>query len=299
MPLPNETSTNTATAPAEKPRRCRSLNTRGVQCRSTALPGHQLCFSHKNYAYPECPKKGAKVTLPLLADHDAIQLLLTQAAHGLFTGELDASASRALAYICHVAAQTLPRPLAVRPKEAEKVPSEPVTEVTTGPDGRPLGPEQDIAAPNQPEPFWSHDKWLYAERCERLGFPLPTCDADMPASGWLAPDEPREDVITHVFHYQKLTEELKEEKIRRDAEETAAALAAGLPDPHPQPRFKTACPYERSGAMAICASTNVRIAWVSATGTPTTPTIPSIPRSMSCLSMRSSTSTRSPIRTLP
>lgn len=235
MPLPNEPPADTTPPAAQpKPRRCRSLRVTGEQCDATALRGQNFCFTHQNHGYPKCPPKGGKIALPLLEDHASIQLLLTQAAHGLLTGELPASDARSLAYICHVASQTLPRRVAARPKEPKEEPvRQPITEVTLSPDGQPLGPEQQF----EPfEPVWSFHKFNYEKQCRRLGVPLPTSNADLPPSGWLTEEEINEEYAPQYWREKEHIDELKEEKKRRESEETAAALAAGLPDPHaPRP----------------------------------------------------------------
>ena len=235
MPLPNE-SPNEAATPAqpEKPRRCRSLRVNGEQCSSTALLGQNFCFTHQTHGYPTCPPKDSKIALPLLEDHASIQLLLTQAAHGQLTGRLTPAEARSLAYICHVASQTLARPVAVRPKAGKEKPAQPpVTEVSISPDGVPLGPEQQI----EPfEPVWSNEKFRYEEECRRLSVPLPTSNADLPPSGWLTEEEIHEGSLPAYWRRKEHLDELKKEKQSRDSEETAAALAAGLPDPHaPRP----------------------------------------------------------------
>jgi hypothetical protein len=54
--------------------------------------------------------RGLKIVMPLLEDHSSIQLVLSQAAHGVFTGLIDNRDARTLAFICQVAALTLPPP---------------------------------------------------------------------------------------------------------------------------------------------------------------------------------------------
>ncbi|HEX4067200.1 MAG TPA: hypothetical protein VHZ09_14355 [Acidobacteriaceae bacterium] len=232
MSTTNESQTNPAAPKPETKRRCRSLTVAGVQCNSTAIRGHDLCHTHKNYRYPVCPKKGTKIAIPLLEDFAAIRLVLTQTAHGLFSGDVEPAAARSVAYICQIAASTLPRPYrASRPvDEGKPVITEPVTEITTGPDGHPLGPEEKYVGPGGVfEPYWSFTKYLYEQECESLGKPKPTCVEDMPPSGWMGEEEYTEDPAQWTARYRDRMDRMKEEKDRRDAQ-------AGRPAPHPRPR---------------------------------------------------------------
>jgi len=122
------------------PRRCRSLKVNGIQCNSHALPGNDFCHTHRLHRHPQCPQKGSKIVMPLLEDHSAIQLVLSQLAHGIFSGDLDNASARTLAYVCQVAAFTLPRPATPNAKSAPATIQEPVAEVVTTTDGEHLGP---------------------------------------------------------------------------------------------------------------------------------------------------------------
>jgi hypothetical protein len=144
----NTPPTATHTLPQEL-RRCRSLRVNGLQCNSTAIRGQDFCHTHKHYGRPECPKKGSKIVMPLLEDHSAIQLVLSQVAQGLFSGTLQPAEARALSYSCQVAACTMPRPVSVRPRPTEQNTriQEAVAEVFTGPDGEPIGPIEKYCGP--------------------------------------------------------------------------------------------------------------------------------------------------------
>ncbi|MGA8906695.1 MAG: hypothetical protein WB524_03695, partial [Acidobacteriaceae bacterium] len=106
--------------PSFPARRCRALRVNGLQCNATAILGQPFCHTHGRYRNPECPKKGSRIVMPLLEDHSSIQLVLSQVAHGLFSGDMDPAHARSLAYTCQVAAQTLPRPIARRVKAADQ-----------------------------------------------------------------------------------------------------------------------------------------------------------------------------------
>jgi hypothetical protein len=185
-----------APAPTPKPesRRCRSLKVDGQQCNSTALRGHDFCHTHLHYRHPECPMRGLKIVMPLLEDHSSIQLVLSQAAHGVFTGLIDNRDARTLAFICQVAALTLPRPTTPRAKPLDKpIPlQQPVCEVVATPDGELLGPDEPWRAPDAAKPVWSFDKYLLDSYCEKLNLPIVTRPEDLPPSGWLTEDEIKE-----------------------------------------------------------------------------------------------------------
>lgn len=189
--MQNPTTNSTAAPDPKELRRCRCLRVNGLQCESWALRGHDFCFTHKKYRHPECPQKGSKIVVPLLDDHSSIQLLISQVAHGVLSGELDNDTARSLAYACQVAACTLPRPLAVRPKPADAPQpiQQPVSEIVTGPDGDPLGPDEIYRSPTAARPIWSFDKYLLDNYCQMLNMPRITRPEDLPPSGWLTEEE--------------------------------------------------------------------------------------------------------------
>ncbi len=246
MSTPTPTSPEAPTPTAPKPkRRCRCLRTNGIQCNSWTLGDHgNFCYTHSHYRHPECPRKGSKIVMPLLEDHSAIQLVLSQLAHGIFSGALDNASARTLAYICQVAAFTLPRPAAPNAKSAPATIQEPVAEIVTTPDGEHLAPIEKYQGPTGTfEPQWSFSKYMYEKQCEELGQPKPTCAADYPASGWLTEEEMKEDPEEWIKRTQAHKLELYKADEARKAQETAAALAAGLPDPH-RKRKNPACPFD-------------------------------------------------------
>jgi hypothetical protein len=246
MSTPAPRSPEAQVPPQAKPkRRCRSLTIKGIQCNSSTLPGGNFCHTHSHYRHPECPKKGSKIVMPLLEDHSAIQLILSQVAHGIFSGELDNATARSLSYVCQVAAFTLPRPVAAHAKSAVAATiQEPVAEVVTTPDGEYLGPLEKYQGPTGTfEPQWSWSKYLYEKECEQLGETKPTCAADYPASGWLTEEEMKEDPDDWKKRTKAHKAELYKVDQARKAKETAAAIAAGLPDPHLK-RVNPDCPHD-------------------------------------------------------
>ena len=92
-------------------RRCRSLTVRGVQCRQAALHGQDFCVQHFD-RNPCALDRPGRITVPLLEDHSAIQLMLTRILHGVLNGQLDPVAAGRATAVCRAAALTLPRPAA-------------------------------------------------------------------------------------------------------------------------------------------------------------------------------------------
>lgn len=95
-------------APESRPQ-CRALTTDGHRCKNKVLDGLHLCFSHFRNRRPALPPP-RYVTVPLLEDHSAIQLMTTQILHGILSKHLDPLSARAALYALHIAALTLPRP---------------------------------------------------------------------------------------------------------------------------------------------------------------------------------------------
>jgi len=218
--------------------RCRHLTVKGLQCRSRAVRGHDYCFSHKHFRHPECPEKGSKIVIPLLEDLATVQVFLSQIAHGLLSGRLTSAEARSLSYTCQVASNTFARPVAHRPKRSlEDLPiSEPVYEPAEAPDGTILGPLQRYHGDaTKPEERWCMGRYAYHAECRRNGWPIPEDPYDYPVTGWLTPEEEwatkgNPEAIEALFK-AKLTL-AREQAAAREAEESKAAIAAGLPDPH-------------------------------------------------------------------
>lgn len=105
-------------APAKRPR-CRALTVGGHRCKNYVLGGLHLCFSHYRNRRPALPEP-RYVSVPLLEDRSAIQLLATQILHGILSHRLDPQRARAATYVLHVAALTVERP--PRPRLADPEP---------------------------------------------------------------------------------------------------------------------------------------------------------------------------------
>lgn len=235
--LPDPTLPNHVPQPN---RRCRHLTVKGLQCRSRSIRGNDYCFSHKHFRRPQCPEKGPKVVVPLLEDLATVQVFLSQIAHGLLSGRLNAAEARSLAYTCQVVSGTFARPVAPRHKRAaEDIPVlEPVTETASAPDGADLGPVEKYLGPDgKPDPRWIIGKYQFERECERNGWPIPEDFGDFPAIGWLTGQEIAANMgnmdAIEALYRARLTV-MREEQWARESQ---AALAAGLPDPHAGGRF--------------------------------------------------------------
>ncbi len=132
---------------------CRYLTTKGEQCRQIALNGRNFCFAHRD---PE-PDFGCRsVKVPLLEDSASIQLMLTKILHGLLNDHFPGTVASKAIYCCQVAASTIARPVAYRPKLGEKLPAKPmaVMEIYRDKQGNLMGPLEEYplpAAPAEPE----------------------------------------------------------------------------------------------------------------------------------------------------
>src|SRR5579859_1514003 len=105
-------------APSRRPH-CRALTVGGHRCKNDVLGGLHLCFSHYRNRRPALPEP-RNVSVPLLEDRSAIQLMATQILHGILSHRLDPQRARAATYVLHVAALTVPRP--PRPRLADPEP---------------------------------------------------------------------------------------------------------------------------------------------------------------------------------
>ena len=106
--------------PAQRPQ-CRALTVGGHRCKNKVVGGLHLCFSHYRSRRPALPDP-RHVSVPLLEDASAIQLMATQILHGILSRTLDHATARAATAILRVAAMTLPRPSS-RARAAEPDPS--------------------------------------------------------------------------------------------------------------------------------------------------------------------------------
>ena len=220
---------------AETPvrRRCRSLTVKGFQCRQSALDGQDLCVAHSRHRSPVCPR-GPQVTIPLIEDLDAIQLLATQVAQGLLAETLDPARAGKILYACQVAALTIPRPGRLRPKEAQPSRLQPVTEVVEGPQGELLGPDEAWVDPNADPSDEAWRKYLEI-RYDRCRYGAGFCNGPYMINCCHAcrmerlTDIAKAESQRSIFASDKKSEVILAEMIdrfRREAEEAAAAQTA-------------------------------------------------------------------------
>ena len=157
MSDPNTTSPEVPTTPTETdpnvPYYCRYLTTKGEQCRQIALNGRNFCFAHRD---PEPDFGCRKIKVPILEDSASIQLMLTKILHGLLNDHFPGTVASKAIYCCQVAASTIARPVAYRPKLGEKLPAKPmaVMEIYRDKQGNLMGPLEEYplpAAPAEPE----------------------------------------------------------------------------------------------------------------------------------------------------
>src|SRR5580700_4942930 len=141
---PSETDPNV-------PYRCRYLTTKGEQCRQIALNGRNFCFAHRD---PEPDFGCRKIKVPILEDSASIQLMLTKILHGLLNDHFPVAVASKAIYCCQVAASTIARPVAYRPKLGERLPAEPlaVMEIYKDQQGNLMGPLEEFHLPPAPEP---------------------------------------------------------------------------------------------------------------------------------------------------
>jgi hypothetical protein len=173
-------------------RRCRSLTTRGIQCRHSAMRGFDYCCAHFNRG-PIVLGKPGRIVVPLLEDHSAIQLMCTRICHASLNKEIDADAARQALSACKIAASTLPRSPRVQTLDKPEPIPEAVSNYHADEYGSWIGPREQYRGPTGTfEPQWSWSKYLYEKECEELGQIRPTCAADFPASGWLTEEEMKE-----------------------------------------------------------------------------------------------------------
>jgi hypothetical protein len=153
---------------------------------------------------------------------------------GLLDGKIDNHRARTAFYGCSVAGNMVRTEL-MRERwfaESKRPIPEPVTEVIHEECG-PLAPEKEYRGPTGVfEPQWSWSKYMYEKECEQLGLPTPTCAADFPKSGWLTEEEINTDPAKLVRGYHARVRAETDRLFFIRKAESAAALAAGLPDPH-------------------------------------------------------------------
>ena len=104
--------------PARRPR-CRALTADGHRCKNNVVGALHLCYSHYRNRVPALPDP-QRISVPLLEDRSAIQLMTTQILHGILSNRLEPARARAALYALHIVALTVERPprAAAAPAEA-------------------------------------------------------------------------------------------------------------------------------------------------------------------------------------
>jgi hypothetical protein len=94
-------------APSRRPH-CRSLTVDGHRCKKPVLGGLHLCYIHYRHRRPALPEP-RHVSVPLLEDRSAIQLMTTQILHGILSHRLEPLRARAALCALRVAVTALSR----------------------------------------------------------------------------------------------------------------------------------------------------------------------------------------------
>ena len=224
----------TSSNPLRTPRQCRYVKTSGEQCRAQALLGNHYCYTHKYNRKPVYAGVKGYDRVAFLEDTASIQLSLSQIMQGLLEGKIDRYTASTAFYGFSVAAGVVRTDLMQERwlAESKRPIPESVTEVIHEECDN-LAPEKEYRGPTGVfEPQWSWSKYMYEKECEQLGLPTPTCAADFPASGWLTEKEINTDPAKLVQGYHARIRAETDRLFFIRKEESAAALAAGLPDPH-------------------------------------------------------------------
>jgi hypothetical protein len=117
QPLPTPLSTfapfdpaKAQPVPSRRPQ-CRALTVDGHRCNNHVLGGLHLCFSHYRNRRPALPEPH-KISIPLLENHAAIQLVATQIVQAVLSHTIDPLHARVALRALRIAAMTLPKPVA-------------------------------------------------------------------------------------------------------------------------------------------------------------------------------------------
>ncbi len=227
-------------------RRCRSLTVAGIQCKQAAMNGFDYCVAHFRRG-PVAFEKGLPFPIPLLEDASAVRLTCTKIAHGILNELIPPERANPALRACKIAAFTLPRPAR---SKTEAAPDEAISNYWADEYGDWIGPREAYLGPTGTfAPQWSVSKYIYEQQCEQAGKPKPKCAADFPPEGWLTEEEIKEQQTDEGIHammkrYEKKLAEIERQRAVIEAEETKAALDAGLPDPHAKPKSSNPnCPY--------------------------------------------------------
>ena len=212
--------------------RCRSLTSKGDQCKQAALRGQDFCVQHIERTAVGFSHRD-KFHIPLLEDASAVQLTLTKMAQCVLNKEVSESVAGKVMYACSIASSTFPRPARQKAGDRPEPVPEAAVDVSIDYGGNLIGPREEYCGPTGVfEPQWSWSKYMYEKECEQLGLPTPTCAADFPKSGWLTEEEINTDPAKLVRGYHARVRAETDRLFFIRKAESAAALAAGLPDPH-------------------------------------------------------------------
>ena len=187
-------------------RQCRSLTPRGVPCRQACLRGEDYCVAHFE-RQPRAFERPGHIAIPLLEDPSAIQLTCTKIVHAVANELIQPTAANSMVRACAVAASTLPRPARLRPSDQTEPRQEP-GQFAVDPFGAWIGPQQPLL-----------DKSGKLSRYDDLAVRVTNQDPDPAAT------------ITNS--YKQLILQLVDQRADRETAESAAARAAGLPEPYP------------------------------------------------------------------
>ena len=209
-------------------RRCASLTVNGVQCKQAALRGQNYCVAHID-RQPRAFENPGHIVIPLLEDHSAIQLTCTKVGHALANERMKPDVAKEILHACTVANSTLPRPARLQPSDLPQPRSEAALSVvdqlgtwiaTCEPF---LSPSGEMTKYDELDARWTRKK--QSENAAEID----------PAAA-----------LTNC--YKQLIVEMNRQRIARETQESAAALAAGLPDPHAEYRlhYSDDCPFGTS-----------------------------------------------------
>jgi hypothetical protein len=206
-------------------RLCASLTVDGVPCKQAALRGQNYCVAHID-RQPRAFEEPGHIVIPLLEDHSAIRLTCTKVAHSVANERMKPDAANQVLHACKIAASTLPRPARLQPSDRPQPRREAALSVVDE-CGTWIAPCEPFLSP-------SGEMTKYDEldaRWTRKQQPANKAELDPAAA------------LTN--RYKQLIVELNRQRIAREKEESAAALAAGLPDPHAEFRFRYSddCPF--------------------------------------------------------
>ncbi len=244
-------STTGSENPVTSPRQCRYIKAGGEQCRNRAPMGDHYCHHHKYNIYPTLTGVKGYDRVLFLEDTTSIQLILSQLMQGLLDHTIESRTANSMFYGASIAASLVRHDFErERWLHATKQPiPESVIETETV-DSQVLAPDQPYLGPTGNfKPQWSMSKYLYEQECEQAGKPTPQYASEFPPEGWLTAAEIEEQQTDDgaralMQRYEKKLAELKKHRAAIEAQETAAALAAGLPDPHARPKSTNPkCPF--------------------------------------------------------